>query len=142
MKIIYILFFNFLYLVVSAQCVDIENINSIDSVATQNREYFQLQFINKDTGWVIDVGSHKILHTNDGARTWSVQSKDNSVYFLGCYFLNTQMGWATGIGTILHTVDGGKTWINSETKFYKNLIPTLKNSEQNLKKRVIKVHNL
>jgi photosystem II stability/assembly factor-like uncharacterized protein len=125
MKIIYTTLFSFFFLSIFAQCVDIEDLNSIDSVAAKNRQYFQTQFINKDTGWVIDGGSHKILYTNDGAKTWTIQSKDNLITFLGCYFLNTQVGWISGWtsngGKVLRTIDGGKNWLDSETKFPNNL---------------------
>jgi len=52
-----------------------------------------------------------ILHSTDGARTWTRQDTPTQEMLFGVDFVNAQRGWTVGrSGLVLSTTDGGKTW--------------------------------
>jgi len=71
-------------------------------------------FVNATTGWA--VGSKgKILHTQDGGATWTVQNAGTGADLKDVCFISATHGWAVGTtGTILQTTDGGTTWRHRE----------------------------
>lgn len=83
----------------------------------------RLIFVNKTTGWAIGQAERettsgdqpcamKILHTQDGGKSWDVQWEDQvdlpSGYDL--WFQDTTRGYALISGTMFSTGDGGKQW--------------------------------
>src|SRR5262249_36885838 len=54
-----------------------------------------VHFISTDQGWAVgDNGT--ILHTNDGGRSWDLQSSGRSSELHSIYFTNDQHGWVVG----------------------------------------------
>ncbi len=69
-----------------------------------------VHFIDKWEGWTVgDFG--RLRHTFDGGETWEIQYPDvypkslNSVFFV-----DENLGWATGEPGVIHTSDGGESW--------------------------------
>ena len=61
--------------------------------------------------WIAGEPGSRILHSDDGGTTWSLQSTGQSLPLYGLNFADSRHGWAVGaLGTILATADGGKTW--------------------------------
>jgi photosystem II stability/assembly factor-like uncharacterized protein len=81
-------------------------------------ELYSVRFTGKKRGWV--VGNHgRILHTDDGGETWTLQTSGTSAALYHVDFRSDGLGWAVGErGTIIRTVDGGATWkaVKSPTK--------------------------
>ncbi|MBI4337678.1 MAG: PKD domain-containing protein [Chloroflexi bacterium] len=68
-------------------------------------------FTDASTGWAVGNGG-LILHTEDGGRSWGVQSSGTTEDLHGVSFANASEGHAVGAnGTILTTVDGGERWM-------------------------------
>lgn len=74
-------------------------------------------FTDSLTGWAVgDSGT--ILHTTDGAKTWTFQESHIQYEIVDLFFLNSQLGWASAFnmsnppfGTLLlKTTNGGETW--------------------------------
>lgn len=72
-------------------------------------------FINKDTGWVSNIGTtHIIQHTTNGGQNWTNQyiSLFSNYYPGGIYFSSYNKGWAGAQdGYLVYaTTNGGQTW--------------------------------
>ncbi|MFP6601353.1 MAG: YCF48-related protein [Pirellulaceae bacterium] len=61
--------------------------------------------------WIAGAPGSRVLHSEDGGKTWDVFSTPQSLPVEALTFLDSQRGWAVGaLGTIMATRDGGKTW--------------------------------
>lgn len=91
---------------------------------------FQIQFLNKDTGWVSGITPgfpYGLVKTTDGGSTWKGQQVDTSLApdrtggAYGLYFLDAHTGWALGkqisnnnqVCPVFRTDDGGENWIKT-----------------------------
>jgi photosystem II stability/assembly factor-like uncharacterized protein len=74
------------------------------------RDLLAAQFINEEEGWVVGLDG-LIMHTRDGAETWTIQhnQKDESLWSI--FFLDDQVGWSVGWNKIYHTTNGGGDWV-------------------------------
>lgn len=66
-------------------------------------------FIDANTGWVVGENG-SILKTTNGGKDWATQKVVKFAYFIGCYFVNSNLGWASGDGGLYKTTDGGSSW--------------------------------
>lgn len=61
--------------------------------------------------WIAGSPGSLIVHSDDGGKSWSVQSTGQSLPIKAISFVDDHHGWAVGaLGTILATDDGGQTW--------------------------------
>lgn len=77
---------------------------------------WNIQFVTKQIGWLVGVGS-SALKTTDGGNTWINQQTPLSGYpFWDVSFYDTSFGYmCTNLGLVLRTTDGGSTWDIRET---------------------------
>ena len=91
-----------------------------------NYDFFSIQFINNNIGWVSGIfstyipgygafHSRRILKTIDGGETW-IQLYSSAYYsYLGTgdiFFVDQNRGWVCNPGLpLLKTTDGGSNWI-------------------------------
>ncbi|RKE98090.1 YCF48-related protein [Ichthyenterobacterium magnum] len=74
-----------------------------------------MQFVNTETGWVVDGGG-QILKTSNGGLSWTQQYYNSDYYFRSVEFYNENIGFAGTLAngnptaTLLKTIDGGTTW--------------------------------
>ena len=90
-----------------------------------------IAFVDARTGWA--VGDRGVIwHTDDGGRTWRLQSSGTAARLTCVQFLDAQRGWAAGFevwpvlgrtrGVLLHTPDGGRHWHRDRN----TLLPSLR----------------
>ena len=61
--------------------------------------------------WIAGSPGTKMLHSEDGGRSWQMQSTGQHAPLRSIAFVDNLHGWAVGaLGTILATDDGGRTW--------------------------------
>jgi photosystem II stability/assembly factor-like uncharacterized protein len=71
---------------------------------------YSVAFPGKKQGWVVGTEG-RILHSEDGGRTWREQESGAQDELVHVKFANDKRGWVVGSkGTILFTDDGGRTW--------------------------------
>ena len=89
--------------------------------------HYDVTFVDAQKGWVAG-GWGRILHTDDGGTTWSVQSDRFSIpaRLNDVTFVDDQRGWAVGTGAAFHTTDGGVTWSSIEASMAADLPPNPK----------------
>ncbi len=79
-----------------------------------------MYFINKDTGWVVNVDGY-IYKTTDGGNSFTTQLHQSATSFRCVGFANETKGWCGNLGTgswspttdtmpLYQTLDGGSTW--------------------------------
>lgn len=69
-----------------------------------------LQFVNQDTGWIVDREG-TILKSVDGGLTWETQANGPGMELTDLQMLDEHTGWITGEGgVLLATSDGGEQW--------------------------------
>lgn len=71
-----------------------------------------VQFSDPMHGWIAGFFG-RILHTDDGGETWTLQATGTTAQLEAMAFVDAQNGWAvggSGTGTILHTTNGGAAW--------------------------------
>jgi photosystem II stability/assembly factor-like uncharacterized protein len=75
------------------------------------RTFFMgVHFIDEKSGWIATERT-RILHTDDGGKTWEVQFQDEDFILKSISFCDDRHGWAVGeFGYIYHTKDGGQSW--------------------------------
>lgn len=68
-------------------------------------------FLNDATGWLVTHSTGLVLHTTDGGRSWSTQTRLEAGYLESIFFADQKNGWICGDkGRIYRTEDGGKNW--------------------------------
>lgn len=74
-------------------------------------EYFGLQFVNENTGYMCASGG-KFVKTMDGGETWIDKSVAGDPFFRYMFFLNENTGWLSDSygPQIFRTEDGGDSW--------------------------------
>ena len=83
--------------------------------------FYDLNFINQNTGWVVG-NSGKILKTTNSGTNWIDQTFEIS-YLLSVCFVDANTGFTVGYnGTILKTTNGGTNWITQTS----GITPTLR----------------
>jgi len=85
--------------------------------------FYDLCFVNKNEGWACGHYSSGsgiggvIFKTQDGGGTWVLNYENmggTTGIFRTIYFINEEMGWATGTDNqIFKTVDGGNNWASA-----------------------------
>jgi photosystem II stability/assembly factor-like uncharacterized protein len=61
--------------------------------------------------WIAGSPGSLIFHSDDGGKSWTIQSSGQWLPIVALTFVDDQHGWAVGaLGTILATDDGGQTW--------------------------------
>ncbi len=82
-------------------------------------------FVDANHGWAIggSATSARILHTDDGGATWSVQTSASQSRPTAIFFVDRYNGWICGEnGTIQRTTDGGAHWALQETSITEQLV--------------------
>lgn len=83
---------------------------------TSDKKFFNLYFLNKDTGFIFrNTQSENLFQTTDGGTTWSDISPTVLPWgMLDVEFVNQSVGYAVGgvfmDSSIARTNDGGQTW--------------------------------
>jgi photosystem II stability/assembly factor-like uncharacterized protein len=78
-------------------------------------DLFSVTFVSENDGWACGRWG-KILHTEDGGKSWIPQSSKTDFTLSSIYFVDGKNGWAVGDqGTIINTTDGGKTWVSQKS---------------------------
>lgn len=77
----------------------------------------QVQFLDRDTGWLFPNSYGSLLKTTDGGLHW--ESVAGPFHMEGGFFVNRVVGWALGNppggktdSGLFRTSDGGKTWLS------------------------------
>lgn len=73
---------------------------------------YAVTFLNAQLGWATGI-SGKVLMTDDGGTTWSLQWSEGMTEFSDIHFTSATEGWITSsefIDSIWHTEDGGISW--------------------------------
>jgi photosystem II stability/assembly factor-like uncharacterized protein len=95
-------------------------VSSVPAAQQKNQErlhndLFSTSFPTEKDGWACGRWG-TILHTNDGGKTWVVQTSGTDYTLGDIHFVDSVNGWAVGDeGTIVHTTDGGKTWVKQKS---------------------------
>ena len=81
----------------------------------------RVQFIDEGTGWVEMASDTNLYKTTDGGKNWKSQLIDPNFTANSFYFINSNVGWAVGVGYnpvtyywdkyIFKTTNGGNSWI-------------------------------
>ena len=89
------------------------------SVAFRLRAPRFIDFVNRQTGWIVPTGGW-IYHTADGGATWEFVSnplgnfleRDFERFITDVDFVDESRGWAVTykVGGVWFTADGGQTW--------------------------------
>jgi len=74
------------------------------------RDLLAAQFLNEQEGWVVGLDG-LIMHTRDGADTWTIQHNQKDESLWSVFFLDDQVGWSVGWNKIYHTTNGGGDWV-------------------------------
>ena len=77
-------------------------------------------FFNNQVGFAIGLNDEydksRLLKTNDGGLTWSINFFFNEADLYSLYFVDDNYGWAVGWdGSIIHTTNGGENWSVQES---------------------------
>jgi photosystem II stability/assembly factor-like uncharacterized protein len=101
-------------------------------LASSEIDFDDINFISKDTGWVLNYSGSKIYKTQDGGNSWQpviIHYSDEGISINSVYFINKDIGWAAGqispesnqwdnlpinmfgSAVVLSTSDGGLTWL-------------------------------
>lgn len=83
--------------------------NNWITVDSSSQRYWDMFFINKDTGWVSGnyAGGAIINRTNNGGQNWSQQLFGASGIVWKIFFVDANNGWALNQTKIFHTTNGG-----------------------------------
>lgn len=84
-----------------------EELSNVD--ADSKGSVFSMFFLDKRNGWGIDGWQSKLIRTQDGGQSWTIQEFDRNRGWNAVFFVDALNGWAVGHG-IVHTSDGGVTW--------------------------------
>ncbi len=78
-----------------------------------NTYWLDVHFLddNPDYGWVCGYGG-RIIRTTDGGNSWRGTTIIATDQLESIYFVNENVGYASGEGIIFKSVDGGATWLN------------------------------
>ncbi len=86
-----------------------ENWVCIDTLTNFIDAFF---FIDSIHGW--GTGNNKIIHTQNGGNSWSLQFESNDPFFgqqyRDIFFIDENHGWVVGYDTVLITSNGGGLW--------------------------------
>lgn len=107
---------NFTGFVVSSNGYDVykttnfgESFDSVGYIPGVIESISSSEFINENVGWA-GANFGQIFKTENGGRTWRLQSHVNNAFLSGIYALNDSVVWMCGAGgTIIHTTNGGDT---------------------------------
>src|SRR4030066_1977700 len=69
-----------------------------------------VEFINENTGWVLDFYYGNIFKTIDSGESWSLVADLEDYTYWDMYFINNSVGWLSGQGYIYKTTNGGSNW--------------------------------
>lgn len=76
-----------------------------------NYPYFNVKFINKNTGWISGHNGTIVKTTNSGL-TWTIQKFIQGKLMYGLHPVDSNLVYAVGwFETILKTTNGGTNWI-------------------------------
>ncbi|MQF49162.1 hypothetical protein FIM08_04635, partial [SAR202 cluster bacterium AC-647-N09_OGT_505m] len=82
--------------------------SGIGEITTQGLR--SIDYVSAYVGWAVGA-SGTIMMTNDGGRSWSLQTSGTTSQLMGIDFVDYRYGWAVGAGgTVLATTNGGHTW--------------------------------
>ncbi len=87
--------------------------------------FYSVQFINDQTGWVVNGYTNQVLKTIDGGTRWDTLETGSGIWLRSLFFINESTGWAVGEdqgNNIFKTSDGGGTWTTEYTSINCNLI--------------------
>jgi len=82
--------------------------------------YGDVDFVDKNTGWIIKELDSKILKTTDGGNSWQEQSIFTDEWLRRIFMIDSEIGYVIGRnGIIFKTTNGGNDWLsqNSGTNY-------------------------
>ena len=89
----------------------------------ESSDWYYADFLDPDTGWLMQVNGGEVFFTEDGGRSWVSLTSVNWTGQL--HFISRDLGWAVAWPLddyqyiyyyypwqygLLHTSDGGRTW--------------------------------
>jgi photosystem II stability/assembly factor-like uncharacterized protein len=93
--------------------------SGLNWVANSNTRLFSVQLIDENTGWAVggDYYGGDIIKTTDGGLNWGSQLFLENDFFSSVYFIDENIGYASGVhidlntyGTVFRTTNGGEDW--------------------------------
>ncbi|MDI9357946.1 MAG: YCF48-related protein [Phycisphaerales bacterium] len=82
-------------------------------LTTNNIQIRGFSFANDVVGWAVGDSGY-VYKTTDGGLDWAPQSQSLTDSTLNAvYFINDQVGYAAGAGTIIKTNNSGSSWIST-----------------------------
>ena len=88
------------------------NINAepwVNQVSNTTKALREVRFINSTEGWAVgDAGT--LLKTTNSGSTWIAPPFVSSAILIGCFFINSSIGFVGGDDGAYKTTDGGGTW--------------------------------
>ena len=86
----------------------------------QGNDLKDIRFLDPSTGYAVGDGG-TILKTLDGGFTWN-RLVSGTIYDLtSVFFVNSNVGYVTGVSFVLKTIDGGITWTMCTQSFLPDL---------------------
>ena len=82
--------------------------------------YGDVDFVDKNTGWIITELDSSVLKTTNGGESWSEQNIDTDQWLRKIFMIDNQTGYIVGnSGIIFKTTNGGTDWLpqNSGTNY-------------------------
>lgn len=75
-----------------------------------------VDFTDKQTGWIITHLDNRILRTTDGGNSWSEQNIEGSDWLWDIDMVDNELGYVVGNkGEIFKTTNGGTDWLNQKS---------------------------
>lgn len=101
------------------------------SLITDRDNFYGVNAVDRDHAWVVGYWG-KILHTDDGGKTWQLQKSPTRDPLFSVSFADLQRGVITGRdGALLFTENGGKTWKALQSPKKVHLISVTHSDPQN-----------
>src|SRR4030065_2349287 len=70
-----------------------------------------VEFINENLGWVLDVNAGSVFKTLDSGESWLLVADLEDYKNWDLFFINGNIGWLSGQNYIYKTTNGGSNWI-------------------------------
>jgi photosystem II stability/assembly factor-like uncharacterized protein len=100
-----------------------------------------VQLIDENTGWAVggDYYGGRIIKTTDGGLNWNSQVLLENDFFSSVYFIDENIGFASGVhidlntyGTVFRTTNGGEDWFRKLSLYGSEILWSVYFLNQNL----------